>query len=351
MKKLISLLLILAVAFTAAACTTELKTPKQAELDPRLEGLKVHFIDVGQGDSTLLESDGEYVLIDAGEFEYGETVRDYILSCGAERLKYIIATHPHSDHIGGIRAVLDAFETEDFITVETDCDTYGWTKTLKKVETLGVNYIDAVVGDRYTFGGASFTILAPNGGGYDGYNNYSVAVKAEYGDVSFMLTGDAERESEFEMLENGLDLSADVLKCGHHGSSDATSLGFLKAVDPAYAVISCGKDNEYGHPHTETLALLDLLGCEYLRTDERGTIVAATDGTHLRFNGSDETYTAGQKSTTPEALVYVGNRSSMYFHEPTCESVSTMNPKNKIELASRSDAIAQGYTPCPGCKP
>lgn len=354
MKRLLCVLLALTVLFTVGSC--KLYSPKQYALGESSAKLIVHFIDVGQGDSILLESDDEYVLIDAGERDFGDEVSDYILERGADELKYVIATHPHSDHVGGMRTVLNEIDTENFITVETDSATNTWTKLLSTVESLNINYIDAQSGDTYTFGNASFTILAPLSDDYDGYNNYSVVTKVTCGDISFMLTGDAEKESEYEMVASGVDLSADVLKCGHHGSSTSTTAKFLKAVDPAYAVISCGKDNEYGHPHKETIQKLNTLGCQILRTDKMGTIVAYTDGTTLSFStekGSSavETYTAGSKTGSADNLNYIGNKNSHIFHYATCSGAKSMNEKNKIEFETREAAVNAGYKPCSTCNP
>lgn len=351
MKRILCLIISLILLCTAAGC---LKSPKEAEIEADKALLSVHFIDVGQGDSTLLESGGEFVLIDAGEFEYGDTVLDFIKSRGADTIKYMIATHPHSDHIGGLRTVLNNVNTENFITVETDADTSGWTKTLNTVEALGVNYIDAVPGKTYTFGNAKFTVLGPLSDNYEGYNDYSVVIKAECGDTSFLLTGDAERNSEYEMLDAGEDLSANVLKCGHHGSSGSTSTRLLKAVDPVFAVVSCAKNNDYGHPHKETLEKLDLLGTQLFRTDTQGTISFYTDGSSLTVSAGGEkaaSYTAGEKRTHPDKLKYIGNKSSLLFHDPTCDGGKTMKKNNKVELPTREEAIAQGYSPCPHCNP
>ena len=355
MKKLLCVLLTLILC--AAVCSCSELSPKHYDTAMGEDRLIVHFIDAGQGDSTLLESGGEFVLIDGGEKEYGERVAGYINSRHAGSLKYVICTHPHSDHYGGLRNVIKAFETENFITVETDCETYSWKNLLKAVDKADINYIDAEPGDTYSFGEATFTILAPLSGGYEGYNDYSVVTKVSCGDISFLLTGDAETVSEAEMLDAGFDLKADVLKCGHHGSSSSTGTGFLMAVDPAFAVISCAKGNDYGHPHHETLEKLSTLGSVCLRTDELGCITAATDGAGLHFSSEHgdlsayKSYTPGSFKTHPEALCYIGNKNSGYFHEPTCEGVSTMNPKNKVELATRREAIDGGYTPCPSCKP
>lgn len=359
MKKLLSLLLTLSMLFSLVGC--ELFSPKEKEIADDDAKLKVHFIDVGQGDCTLLESGGEFVLIDAGEKEMGSTVLKYIKSRDADSLKYVIATHPHSDHIGGLARVINGIDTENFITVETDQNTSTWRNVLKAVDQNDVNYIDAKVGDKYTFGEATFTVLAPHSDNYNGYNNYSVVTMVQCGDIRFLLTGDAEKESEKEMLDAGTDLRADVLKCGHHGSSTSSTASFLKAVDPSYAIISCGKNNDYGHPHKETLKKLKLLGCTYLRTDTMGTIVARTDGKYLSFStdkGNSEiaTYSAGETTydgTAPTAssAQYIGNKNSHVFHLPECSGVKNMSEKNKVTFSSREEAVNADYKPCSTCNP
>lgn len=356
MKKILCLILAAVMAFCLAGC--ELfwpQSPKETEIDDDNAKLKVHFIDVGQGDSILLESDGEFVLIDAGEKEYGGTVLKYIKNRGADSLKYVIATHPHSDHIGGLTKVINGIGVENFITVETDQNTSTWRNVLKAVDKNDVNYIDAKVGDRYGFGEAGFTVLAPLSDRYEGYNNYSVVTMVQCGEIRFLLAGDAEKDSEKEMLNAGEDLRADVLKLGHHGSSSSSTAAFLKAVDPAYAIISCGKNNDYGHPHKETLKKLKLLGCTYFRTDQLGTIVASTDGKYLSFSseyGSGEipTYSADETRAS-NGMQYVGNKNSRVFHYASCSGVKTMNEKNKVEFTSREEAVKAGYTPCSSCNP
>ena len=281
MKRWICLILAVFALVLAVGCERQENQPYDAGAK-----LSVHFIDVGQGDSTLMESNGEFILIDAGEAEYGEKILSYIKKLGAQKLKYAIVTHPHSDHYGGMRTVISGLDTESFITAKTDCGDFSWIKLLKAADTLGVNEIDAQVGDTYSFGEATLTILAPNASGYNGYNNYSVVTRVDCGDIRFLITGDAEEESEEDMIAAGADLKADVLKCGHHGSSNACTPQFLSAADPSYAVISCGKGNDYGHPHKETLQRLDEMGCEVFRTDTMGTIVATTDGRELTFSTS-----------------------------------------------------------------
>lgn len=353
MKKLLSLLLAIVFLLSLAGCDPT--SPKEAEIADDDAKLKVHFIDVGQGDSTLIESGGEFALIDAGEKEYGNTVLDYIKSRGAKRLKYVIATHPHTDHIGGLTKMLDGVGVDHFITVETDQQTSTWLKVLKAVDRHDIDYIDAKPGARYTVGESTLTILAPLSDGYEGYNDYSVVTKVQCGKLRFLLTGDAEKQSEKEMMNAGEDLRADVLKCGHHGSSSSSTAAFLKAVRPAYAIISCGKNNDYGHPHKETLKKLKMMGCTVLRTDILGTIVASTDGKVLDIKttkGKTElaTYAAGSTDNTDPAL-YIGNKSSHVFHYANCSGVKNMKEKNKVAFDSREEAIEAGYTPCPSCDP
>lgn len=353
MKKLLCVILALTVLALSGSCSL---FPQPGTVNDSNAKLTVHFIDVGQGDSILLESDDEFVLIDAGERDYGEKVLNYIEDRGADELKYMVATHPHSDHIGGLRTVMDGVDVENFISADTDCETYTWLKLLRAVEKQKVNAIEAEAGSTYSFGSASFTILGPLYEYDENYNNDSIVTKVTCGSTSFLLMADAESESEYDMIDEGEDLRADVLKCGHHGSSSSTSDKLLKEVNPSFAVVSCGKNNDYGHPHRETVRKLQALGCPMLRTDEAGTIVAYTDGTTISFSAekkdySSYTYTVGDKKNSTAALNYVGNKNSKVFHYSDCGGVQTMSDSNKVTFSSREDAVKAGYTPCSTCKP
>ena len=366
MKKILACLLAVILAVWPASC--QVQTPKEYTIDNAQVKLIVHFIDVGQGDSTLLESAGEFVLIDAGEKEYGDDVVDYLRSRCADTLKYVIATHPHSDHVGGLTKVINTVSTQNFITSETDQTTRTWLNVLDAVDRNDVNYIDAEPGATYSFGEAEFTVLGPLSQSSSGYNNDSVVIRAACGDIRFLLTGDAEKQSEKELLNAGTDLKADVLKCGHHGSSSSSTAKFLKAVRPTYAVISCGEDNDYGHPHKETLQKLEMLGCTVYRTDEDGTVIAYTDGHTLSFStekggasaadhtaAPDNGTTAAEEETTAPksdtAVSYIGNRNSHIFHQSTCSGVSNMKDSNKVYFVSRQQAVDSGYDPCSLCNP
>ena len=353
MKRILCVLLALTITLCVCSCSRS-DAPKNADIGDAK--LTVHFIDVGEGDCTLLESDDEFVLIDAGERDYGEKVLEYIENRGADELKYVIATHPHSDHVGGLRTVINGIDTENFITVSCDGDTYTWEKLINAVDQNNVKKIEAEAGQTYSFGEASFTIMGPLSKDYESYNNLSVVTKVVCGGISVLLMGDAERESEYEIVDAGKDLSADVIRCGHHGSSDASSDKLLKAVNPAFAVVSCGAENEYGHPHRETIQKFKTMGCPLFRTDEMGTIVACTDGKNLRFQAEEQdlssyTFTAGEERHTADALQYIGNKNSLYFHYSDCDGAANMKEKNKVFFDTREEAVADGYTPCPGCQP
>ncbi len=361
------------VCMTFTGCLencVNIQTPKFNNLNDFNDSdikLKVSFLDVGQGDSILLSSDDEFVLVDAGEKEYGETVLDYIKSQGARSLKYVIATHPHSDHVGGLSAVINGIECENFITSETDQSTTTWLNVLRAVDKNDVNYIDSQPGSTYSFGEAEFTVLAPLSDGYEGYNNYSVVIKATCSNISYLLCGDAETISEKEMLKAKEDLSADVIKLGHHGSSTSSSKAFIKAVNPSFAIISCGKNNDYGHPHKETIKTLNDFNITYYRTDEVGTIVSVTDGTYLKFSSStgeiaNETYIPASENsskssfdtndkTQPDKETYIGNKNSKIFHKPDCSGAKNMSDKNKVYFNSREKAVKDGYKPCGSCNP
>jgi competence protein ComEC len=242
------------------------------------ETMEVHFIDVGQGDSIYIKADGHSMLIDAGEKSEGTTVIHYLEALGVDNLDYIICTHPHSDHIGGMNSVLDSLSVNQIIMSEVNHTTDTYEDLLQAIGDHNLTITKAVPGNQYALGPASFTILSPVSDFYEDVNNYSVGIKLSYYNNSFILTGDAEALAEKEMLNEDMDLTGDVLKLGHHGSSYSSCSEFLDAVSPSYAVISVGKDNTYGHPHHETIEALVERGIPIYRTDEQGTIIFQCDG-------------------------------------------------------------------------
>lgn len=240
--------------------------------------LKVHIIDIGQGDSVLIESDNQYMLIDAGEKGTSSLVIEYLEDSGVKKLDYVIATHPHSDHIGGLVDVINSFQVGKIIMPNVVHTSRTFENLLDTISDHALKITKPIIGNEYAIGEASFIIIAPNSLSYDSLNNYSVGIKLTYEENSFVFTGDAEIESEYEMLENGINLDADVLKLGHHGSSTSNSESFLDAVTPSIAIVSAGIDNQYGHPHVEILESIKEKNITLYRTDTQGTIILESDG-------------------------------------------------------------------------
>ena len=242
---------------------------------PAADGaMTVHFIDVGQGDSLLAESDGHFLLVDAGENDQGDTVIAYLREAGVTSLDYVIGTHPHSDHIGGLDDVIRAFDVKAVILPPVAHTTKTFEDVLDAVQEKNLTLTQPKPGDSYALGDAAFTILAPQADYGDDLNNWSVGIRLACAEGALVACGDAEAQAEEDIAASGLTLSADVLKVGHHGSSTSTSNAFLQAVSPAWAVISCGEGNSYGHPHEETLKKLEDAGVSVLRTDLLGDITA-----------------------------------------------------------------------------
>ena len=281
----ISFLLLLAVLYLSINRLffneeKEASTPSNNGVDK----VEVHYIDVGQGDSILIQAGGHSMLIDAGENNKGTIVVNYLKSKHIKNLDYVVGTHPHSDHVGGLDTVIRSFSVDNVILPDVVHSTKTFEDVLDSIQNKSIHTIKAKAGDTYTLGPSSFTILAPNSTDYDDLNNYSVVIKLTFRSTSFLFTGDAEKLSEGEILDRGYDLSADVIKIGHHGSSYSSSPDFLEAVNPSYAVISVGKGNKYGHPATETLQALADRNISVYRTDKQGTVVFTSDGKNISVN-------------------------------------------------------------------
>lgn len=250
--------------------------------------LKVTIIDVGQADSILITTGSNSMLIDAGTNGAADTVVDYIKDQGITKLDYIIGTHPHEDHIGGMDAVIKTFDVDKVILPDAQSNTKTFEDVLDAISDKGLKIMNPVPGTSYPLGNAVFTVLAPNSSKYGDLNNYSVVVRLIFGGSSFLFMGDAEFHSEKEIMEKGFDITADYLKVGHHGSDTSTSDDFLSAVNPQYSVISVGKDNDYGHPADETIQKFIDADIKIYRTDEMGTIVAISDGSSITFSTSNQ---------------------------------------------------------------
>lgn len=235
----------------------------------------VHFIDVGQGDCTLIRSGADSVLIDGGITDMGDTVVKYLTSAGVTKLTAVIATHPHEDHIGGLPAVLRAFDTDALYLPNQTALTPSYEALLQAAEQTQVSVQVPTPSQTLSFGqNVTLTFLAPTlDASYDNTNNISIICLLSADGHHVLFTGDAEAQAEQDLLKTGVSLKCDVLKVGHHGSSTSSTDAFLTAAAPSIAVISCGRYNEYGHPHAETLERLRTHGAQIHVTAQEGTFV------------------------------------------------------------------------------
>lgn len=319
----------------------------------------IHFIDVGQADSALVTCDGHSMLIDGGNADDSNLVYSVLQRETNGHLDYVVGTHAHEDHIGGLSGAFEADTADVTFCPVTEYDSKAFRNFKTRADERGGGITIPAVGDTFTLGEASVTVVAVNSVPED-TNNTSIVIRIVYGDTSFLFTGDAEQETEEKILETGQDIESTVLKVGHHGSSTSTSQAFLDAVSPTYAVISCGKDNSYGHPHSETLAKLSSAGVEVLRTDELGDIYCTSDGTEVTFSygeyhkDSDTSAAEIEEPQQPDTIseTYILNTNSHKFHRPDCSSASQISDANREEYTgTREELIEQGYTPCGYCKP
>jgi len=250
--------------------------------------LKVHFIDVGQGDAVFIQlPDGRNMLVDAGARGSESAIMEYLKGVGIKKIDFIVGTHPHEDHIGSLDDVIKNFEIGEVIMPEATTNTRVFYDLLQTIKDRGLVIKKARAGvSIFEEGGLSATLLAPQKREYESLNNYSAVILLKYQDISFLLTGDAEAESEKEILSAGYNIKAQVLKISHHGSNSSTTSNFLQAVSPTYAVISVGAGNDYKHPHPVILDRLAKSGAITLRTDQRGTIVFETDGRVVNYSTS-----------------------------------------------------------------
>lgn len=308
--------------------------------------LSVHYIDVGQADAILLISEGEAMLIDGGNRADGPDVAAYLAAQGVDQLKYAVATHPHEDHIGGLPDVIRSVEIGSFLLPEKTASTNIYLDMLDALDETGTPVSIPAPGDSFSLGSCGVEVLGP-GRMYDDANNNSVVLRVTCGETAFLFTGDMEIEAEEDLLAEDFDLSADVLKLGHHGSSTSSGDAFLDAVDPAYAVISCETGNDYGHPHREVIESMARRNVTVYRTDTMGTVVARCDGDGVTFStGSGE---AGSVPGSDQGeTVYIGNKNSKKVHAADCSGLPA--EENRVCFDSLQDALDQGYTICGQCR-
>lgn len=383
---LCAVILLLSFCLLTTSCQLPDESSESNVSNQPLPPLTVHFIDVGQADCILIQTPESALLVDTGDNGTEQTVLNYLKKQGVAQLDYLIGTHPHADHIGGLAEVIRAVDIETLILPNVTSTTRTFEDAVSAMEEKNLEITLPYPGDVYTLsqGDApvSFMILAPNEEYGDDLNDWSVGIRLTCGDISFVMAGDAESKAEEDMCANQLNLSANVLKLGHHGSRTSTSLEFLEKVAPADVVISCGAGNDYGHPHKETVQKLEAYGARIFRTDQQGTLIATTDGKALSWNVkpakdysanrtaipdsssqtsspdslssglSEETTSSSTSSQEPQNVTYILNTSSKKFHLPTCGSASDIKEENRQEVStSREDLIAQGLEPCKRCNP
>lgn len=286
------------------------------------QNLTIHFLDVGQGDSILLETDGKSMLIDSGESDQGKVVTAYLQDQGISTLDYVVATHPHSDHIGGMNEILNNFQVEHFVDSGYPHTSKTYEDMLTTIDQKNIPFQVAQAGQKIDFDPAvDIEVLNPAKTYSEDLNENSVVLKVTYGTTSFLLMGDAGLETEERIMKAGYNIDSDILKVGHHASRSGSGASFISAVSPEVSVIEVGAGNDYGHPHTEILERLQKASKVY-RTDLDGTITVTTDGSTYTvttektgtISSRDEAY-ASTDSTTEESETPGSAKSTVYVSD------------------------------------
>lgn len=348
-------------------------------LNPSFE---IFYLDVGQGDAACVLCDGKAMMVDGGNKSASSMIYSFLKSHGINYLDYIVASHPDADHVGGLAGALNyASVGTAFCTVE-EFDSEPFNDFVKYLKRQECEITVPSSGDTFNLGSAKVTIVYPNRGEIIG-DNTSIALRIEYGRTAFFFSGDCESADEAAILRSEYELKSDVLKVAHHGSRYSSTSEFLNAIQPEYAVISVGGDNQYGHPTEEVLSCLNNSNVTLFRTDMQGTIHCWSNGIDVFFdvekNVDLDTFTAaggyhkylkeqnaGDTETAPDRTLpeagdseetthiklYIVNTHTHKFHYPSCSSVDTIKDSNKWEYTgTRQELIEMGYDPCGRCKP
>lgn len=365
--KKLSLLFLLISIFSGCAHTETQKSDNSLQKKPDIENtiiytppetnfnlLNVHYIDVGQADCILLDSSGHYMLIDAGNNDDADLIIDYLQKEGVEKLDYVFGTHPHEDHIGSLDTVINEFDIDNIYMPKKEHTSKTFEDVLTAILEKDMKVTAPVSGETIDFNGVKVEILAPVKE-YDDLNNNSIILKVTSGNISFLFTGDAEAESENDILSKNFDLDSDILKVGHHGSDTSTTEDFLDSVSPGIAIISVGADNSYGHPDKTTIEKLNKRNIEIYRTDLNGTIIISTDGETISINfdkkegSKKQNFLEADEQDILSVEHYIGNINSKKFHLSSCSSLPI--EKNQVYFNNRNAAINEGYIPCKRCNP
>lgn len=279
MKKRIFLLLLIVTLL----CGCRSAVPQQTAA-PAYSFLTVHYLDVGQADAMVLECDGEFAVIDAAYADNTDDILAYMNRLGVEKLKLVVGTHPHEDHVGGLSYIIDAFPTEHFWFSEIPFTNPMLDFLMERLTANQLTMEQPKPGHTLQLGSATVTVLGPVRTDYEDINNISLVLMVEHGENRFLFTGDMELEGETDLIESGADIRADVLKVGHHGSYSSTGYRLLRESAPTYAVISVGANNEYGHPHDDPMSRLRDAEVIVHRTDKQYTVTAVSDGKDIFFS-------------------------------------------------------------------
>jgi len=320
--------------------------------------VSIYFLDVGQGDaSIIITSDDRVVMIDSGPNE--SLILRYLQNLGISQIDLLIATHAHADHITGMDKIIAKYKPKAFIDSGIPHTTATYQRMITAIDKYNINYYEGI-SRKINLGSLSLTIIPPAIPLIKGseLNNNSVVVRLDYKDFSCLFTGDIEKEREGQLLtESRSNLNVDILKVAHHGSSSSSSPLFIKSVGPKIAVICCGQGNKYGHPHQETISLLQSLEIEIYRTDLNGTILIKTDGMDYQIFTEKESIRAPPavktetKTAETQEYKYAASKKSEVFHYITCSYVSKIKPEILILFKTREEAIASGRRPCEKCMP
>jgi len=322
------------------------------------ENLKIYFLDVGQGDSSvIISSSGQVVLIDSGSDE--SLILNYLENLSISHIDLLIASHAHADHIAGMDKIIAKYRPRAFIDSGIPHTTITYQKMITAIRKYNINYYKGT-SRKINLDPLTFIILPPANPliKESELNNNSIVIRLDFKDFSCLFTGDIEKEREGHLLtESRSNLNVDILKVAHHGSFSASSSLFVKSVKPKISVISCGERNQYGHPHQETLTLLQNLGINIYRTDLNGTILVETNGTDYQVFTEKESIRAPPivksetKTSESQEYKYAASKNSDVFHDFSCSYVATIKPENLILFKTREEAIASGRRPCKKCKP
>ncbi len=326
---------------------------------PSNASFAVHFIDVGQADAALVICDGKTMLIDGGNVEDSDVVYTYLKKLNVQHLDYVVCTHPHEDHVGGLSGALNYASVGVAYSPVTSYSTKAFTNFADLVAEQGKALTIPTPGESFMLGSAKVTVLGPLHLDYTDVNNYSIVLRVVFGELSFLFTGDMERIAEQDLLDAGVELQSTVIKVGHHGSESSSSYAFLREVAPKYGVISVGTDNDYGHPNEDVLSRYRDADVKLYRTDLQGDVICTSnDGKTLTFTtakNSDAVTnpTEGDKTESDNGAVgeypYIGNVSSHKYHKSTCSSLPT--EQNRIYFITKEEAESKDYSPCGICKP